>query len=247
MSQSDSPNLSQSVDKSTERVRRMFAEIAPRYDFLNHFLSLNIDRYWRRRTLDLLDPKPGDPFLDVCTGTGDLALAAAKRLDRQTQVIGSDFCAEMLHFARQKQQRMQLDQHPLAFLEADTTRLPFENDRFQTVSVAFGLRNVVDTNEGLKEMVRVCRPGGTVAVLEFSQPTLPVLKQLYSFYFRSVLPGIGNRIAKNSKEAYAYLPASVSQFPSGQAMADLMKQVGLEQVRFVPMTFGVATLYHGRK
>jgi demethylmenaquinone methyltransferase/2-methoxy-6-polyprenyl-1,4-benzoquinol methylase len=115
------------------------------------------------------------------------------------------------------------------------------------VSVAFGLRNVVDTLEGLKEMIRVCRPGGTVAVLEFSQPTLLGLKQLYNFYFRRVLPGIGNRIAKNSKEAYAYLPASVSQFPSGQAMADLMKQVGLEQVRFEPMTFGVATLYYGRK
>lgn len=237
----------QAVDKSTERVRRMFAEIAPKYDFLNHFLSLNIDRYWRSRTLSILDPKPGDPFLDVCTGTGDLALAAAKRLDSQTQVIGSDFCGEMLQFARKKQVRMRLDQHQLAFLEADTTSLPFESDRFQTVSVAFGLRNVVDTLQGLREMVRVCRPGGTIAVLEFSQPTLPGLKQIYQFYFRRILPGIGNQVAKNSKEAYAYLPASVSQFPSGQAMADLMTQVGLGNVRYIPMTFGIATLYLGKK
>lgn len=235
------------VDKSTERVRRMFAEIAPRYDFLNHFLSLNIDRYWRSKTLSVLNPKPGDPFLDVCTGTGDLALAAAKRLGSNSQVVGSDFCAEMLQFARQKQIKMRLDRHRLAFLEADTTRLPFESDRFQTVSVAFGLRNVVDTLEGLREMIRVCRPGGTVAVLEFSQPTFPGLKQLYRFYFKRILPGIGNRVAKNSKEAYAYLPASVSEFPCGEAMAELMRQVGLNNVRYIPMTFGVATLYLGRK
>jgi demethylmenaquinone methyltransferase/2-methoxy-6-polyprenyl-1,4-benzoquinol methylase len=235
------------VDKSTERVRRMFAEIAPRYDFLNHFLSLNIDRYWRSRTLSVLNPRPGDPFLDVCTGTGDLALAAAKKLREGTEVVGSDFCGEMLQFARQKQRKMKLEGHRLAFLEADTTSLPFQDNWFQTVSVAFGLRNVVDTLGGLREMVRVCRPGGTVAVLEFSQPTLPILKQLYGFYFRRILPGIGNKVAKNSKEAYAYLPESVSQFPSGEAMAGLMRQVGLKQVRYIPMTFGVATLYLGQK
>jgi len=225
----------------------MFAEIAPRYDFLNHFLSLNIDKYWRSRTLAILNPKTGEPFLDVCTGTGDLALAAAKRLDVSTEVVGSDFCGEMLQFARKKQQKMALDRHHLAFLEADTTSLPFDDNHFQTVSVAFGLRNVVDTLQGLREMIRVCRPGGTVAVLEFSQPTLPVLKQIYSFYFKRILPGIGNKVAKNSKEAYAYLPASVSQFPSGEAMAELMRQVGLGQVRYIPMTFGVATLYLGQK
>jgi len=236
-----------SLDKSTERVRRMFAEIAPRYDFLNHFLSLNVDKYWRGRTLSILSPKAGEPFLDVCTGTGDLALAASRRLKPGTEVIGSDFCGEMLHFARKKQHKLRLETHRLAFVEADTTSLPFENDRFQTVSVAFGLRNVVDTMQGLREMVRVCRPGGTVAILEFSKPTLPVLKQLYGFYFRRILPGIGNTLARNSKEAYAYLPASVSEFPSGESMADLLREVGLRQVRYIPMTFGVATLYIGQK
>ncbi|MEY2611286.1 MAG: Demethylmenaquinone methyltransferase [Planctomycetota bacterium] len=246
-------SIDKSVDKSSERVRRMFAEIAPRYDLLNHTLSLNIDKYWRKRTLDLLAPKAGDPFLDVCTGTGDLALSAAMRLrpkredQAKTEVVASDFCGEMLRFARSKQTKMGIDSDSLVFLEADTTQLPFVDNRFQTVSVAFGLRNVVDTMKGLREMARVCRPGGQVAVLEFSQPTFPGLKQFYQFYFRHVLPRIGNQVAKNSSEAYAYLPQSVSQFPSGEAMADMMREVPLVSVRYYPMTFGVATLYVGTK
>jgi demethylmenaquinone methyltransferase/2-methoxy-6-polyprenyl-1,4-benzoquinol methylase len=246
-------SVDKSVDKSSERVRRMFAEIAPRYDLLNHTLSLNIDKYWRKRTLDLLAPKPGDPFLDVCTGTGDLALSAATRLrpkredQPKTEVVASDFCGEMLRFARSKQTKMGIDSDSLVFLEADTTQLPFVDNRFQTVSVAFGLRNVVDTMKGLREMARVCRPGGQVAVLEFSQPTFPGLKQFYQFYFRHVLPRIGNQVAKNSSEAYAYLPQSVSQFPSGEAMAQMMREVPLVSVRYHPMTFGVATLYVGTK
>lgn len=252
------PSDAQAVDKSAERVRRMFAEIAPRYDLLNHTLSLNIDKYWRKRTLDLLAPKPGDPFLDVCTGTGDLAISAALRLHPKsskvsnsntpmTEVVGSDFCGEMLRFARTKQNKLGIDEQALVFLEADTTKLPFVDNRFQTVSVAFGLRNVVDTMAGLKEMTRVCRPGGRVAILEFSQPTFPGLKQLYQFYFRQVLPRIGNQVAKNSSEAYAYLPQSVSQFPSGEAMAQMMRDVPLIDVHYHPMTFGVATLYVGTK
>jgi len=246
-------SIDKSVDKSSERVRRMFAEIAPRYDLLNHTLSLNIDKYWRKRTLDLLAPKAGDPFLDVCTGTGDLALSAAMRLrpkredQAKTEVVASDFCGEMLRFARSKQTKMGIDADSLVFLEADTTQLPFVDNRFQTVSVAFGLRNVVDTMKGLREMARVCRPGGQVAVLEFSQPTFPGLKQFYQFYFRHVLPRIGNQVAKNSSEAYAYLPQSVSQFPSGEAMAEMMREVPLVSVRYYPMTFGVATLYVGTK
>jgi demethylmenaquinone methyltransferase/2-methoxy-6-polyprenyl-1,4-benzoquinol methylase len=246
------------VDKSAERVQRMFAEIAPRYDLLNHTLSLNIDKYWRKRTLDLLAPQPGDPFLDVCTGTGDLAISAALRLHPKqgsqknakefpTEVVGSDFCGEMLRFARTKQTKLGIDEQTLVFLEADTMRLPFVDNRFQTVTVAFGLRNVVDTMAGLREMTRVCRPGGRVAVLEFSQPTFPGLKQLYQFYFRYVLPRIGNQVAKNSSEAYAYLPQSVSQFPSGEAMAQMMWDVPLVDVHYHPMTFGVATLYIGTK
>lgn len=236
-----------SVDKSGDRVKQMFAEIAPRYDLLNHLLSLNIDRYWRWRTLRTLRLQAGEPVLDVCTGTGDLALAAAKRLGPETEVVGTDFCAEMLDRAKIKQQKRLPDYTKLSFAEADTMVLPFDNNRFQTVMVAFGLRNVADTDAGLREMVRVCRNGGTIAVLEFSKPQWPVLSQLYDFYFRSILPRIGNSVAKNSKEAYTYLPNSVREFPSGRALLDRFAAAGIEQLRTVSMSFGAVTLYLGVK
>jgi len=236
-----------SVDKSGERVRRMFAEIAPRYDFLNHALSLNVDRYWRWRTLKALNLKPGQSILDVCTGTGDLALAAAKQLGQDSEVVGSDFCAEMLEIARRKQDKHRAQPTRVRFVEADTMQLPFESNAFHTVMVAFGLRNVADTLAGLREMHRVCRPGGQVAVLEFSKPSLPGLKQLYDFYFRSVLPRIGNAVATNSSDAYEYLPQSVREFPCGDALATLFQQVGLERVAWQSMTLGVVTLYTGHK
>lgn len=236
-----------SVDKSGDRVRRMFAEIAPRYDLLNHVLSLNTDRYWRWRTLRILGLKPGDPVLDVCTGTGDLALSASKRLGGSTEVVGTDFCAEMLDIARQKQSKHLPTHNHLRFLEADTMRLPFDGNAFQTVMVAFGLRNVSDTDAGIREMVRVCKSGGQVAILEFSKPTWPVLKQGYDFYFRSVLPRIGNSVARNSSDAYRYLPESVIEFPSGEQLAIRLRANGLQEVRWIPMTMGAVTLYIGRK
>jgi len=235
------------VDKSGERVRRMFAEIAPRYDLLNHVLSLNIDRYWRWKTLKLLKLQSGIPFLDVCTGTGDLAIAASRSLRAETEVVGSDFCAEMLDFARKKQLKLAEPRPNLRFVEADTMELPFADGFFQAVSVAFGLRNVLDTKAGLREMSRVCRDGGTVAILEFSKPNLIGLKQLYEFYFKSVLPRVGNSVAKNSSEAYQYLPQSVSEFPSGEQLANVLREVGLKNVQWRPMTFGVVTLYTGTK
>ncbi|MBU6236661.1 MAG: bifunctional demethylmenaquinone methyltransferase/2-methoxy-6-polyprenyl-1,4-benzoquinol methylase UbiE [Planctomycetes bacterium] len=236
-----------SVDKSGDRVRRMFAEIAPRYDLLNHVLSLNIDRYWRWRTLRILGLKPGEPVLDVCTGTGDLALSASKRLGGSTEVVGTDFCAEMLEIARQKQSKNLPTHGHLRFLEADTMRLPFDGSAFQTVMVAFGLRNVSDTDAGVLEMMRVCKPGGQLAILEFSKPTWPILKQGYDFYFRHVLPRIGNSVARNSSDAYRYLPESVIEFPSGKQLADRLRASGLQDVRWIPMTMGVVTLYIGRK
>ena len=235
------------VDKSGERVRRMFAEIAPRYDLLNHVLSLNIDRYWRWKTLKLLKLQSGIPFLDVCTGTGDLAIAASRSLRAETEVVGSDFCAEMLDFARKKQSKLAEPRPNLRFVEADTMELPFADGFFQAVSVAFGLRNVLDTKVGLREMSRVCRDGGTVAILEFSKPNLIGLKQLYEFYFKSVLPRVGNSVAKNSSEAYQYLPQSVSEFPCGEQLANVLREVGLKNVQWRPMTFGVVTLYTGTK
>lgn len=238
------------VDKSGERVQRMFGEIAKRYDVMNHTLSGGVDYLWRWSTIRKVKPVGELPLLDVCTGTGDLALAYWKKYGQQVAVTGTDFTPEMLEIAKQKiptSIAQKQGQQSIEFLEADTQSLPFESDQFQIVSVAFGLRNVSDTLAGLKEMLRVCAPGGKVAVLEFSMPGNPVLKSLYSWYFRNVLPRIGQFFASNKSSAYNYLPDSVSEFPYGQALADIMTEAGMEEVRFTPYTFGIATLYVGKK
>jgi demethylmenaquinone methyltransferase/2-methoxy-6-polyprenyl-1,4-benzoquinol methylase len=225
----------------------MFGEIAGRYDLLNHVLSLGIDLAWRRKTVRLVPPKPdGGPILDVCTGTGDLALAYWRSSDRRTQIMATDFCHPMLVLARQKSRRAGADQQ-ISWLEADTQQLPFQDDLFQIVCVAFGLRNVSDTDGGLREMTRVCRPGGSVAVLEFSMPTRWPLGPLYGWYFHRVLPRIGQALARNRQSAYNYLPASVSQFPQGEELAARMRAAGLSQVKYHPFTLGIATLYIGQK
>lgn len=234
------------VDKSSDRVRQMFGQIAGRYDFLNHFLSLNIDRYWRWRTVKLVHPEGNLPILDVCTGTGDLALAYDRAAGRKTPIVASDFCYEMLAIGREKASRAGIDGR-MTFLEADTQSLPFPSDAFQIVSVAFGLRNVADTDRGLSEMTRVCAPGGRVAVLEFSTPTWQPFKSVYGWYFRHVLPRIGKMLARQSGDAYEYLPTSVGEFPQGQALLDRMRNAGLGELRRYSLTLGIATLYVGRK
>lgn len=234
------------LDKSNARVREMFRQIAPRYDLMNHLLSLNVDKYWRHRAVQRLRLKPDLPALDVCTGTGDLALSIAAAAPRGVQVVGSDFCYAMLEIARRKRVPGKEDCH-LDFLEADSQQLPFAANEFQCVTVAFGLRNVADTDRGLREMTRVCRPGGQVLVLEFSKPSLLGLRQLYGMYFSHVLPRIGQLLARNDKSAYEYLPQSVGKFPDGQALADRMTAAGLSDVTFTPLTFGICTIYEGTK
>ena len=234
------------VDKTGSRVREMFAQIAPRYDLMNHLLSLGIDILWRKRTVRELRLDGDLPILDCCTGTGDLALLLAQRVKGRVAVVGTDFCAPMLELAKKKHAASE-SFFSVSFLEADTQSLPFSDAAFQTVTVAFGLRNVQDTDVGLRELTRVCAPSGQVAVLEFSQPTLPGLKHLYQAYFKHVLPRVGQRLAKNEQSAYEYLPNSVLQFPCGQALADRMQAAGLRDVRVIPLTFGVATLYVGER
>jgi demethylmenaquinone methyltransferase / 2-methoxy-6-polyprenyl-1,4-benzoquinol methylase len=229
----------------------MFGRIAGRYDFLNRLLSLGIDRYWRRRTVGLVPPHVQadtrrQPILDVCTGTGDLALAYDRAARGQTPIIAADFCGEMLAIGRQKAARAGADGR-VTFLEADAQNLPLSSDSFQIVCVAFGLRNVADTNRGLAEMVRVAAPGGRVAVLEFSTPSRQPFKSIYGWYFRRVLPRIGRLFARESGDAYEYLPQSVGEFPQGEALCQLMRDAGLNDVRSYPLTFGVATLYVGVK
>ncbi len=232
------------VDKSSDRVRKMFGEIAPKYDRMNHLLSMNVDRYWRWKTVRKLAPNQNDPILDVCTGTGDLAFSFQKYTAGQVPVIGSDFCFEMLEIGRQKSRNFNRD---VSFIEADAQNLPFEDNQFQVVSAAFGLRNVADTDLGLKEMTRVCKPDGKVAILEFSVPRHQPVKGMYGWYFRNVLPRIGQMLARNDSSAYNYLPDSVGEFPCYEKLTDRMLSAGLSSAKFYTLTFGIATLYVGVK
>ena len=234
------------IDKSQERVRQMFAAIATRYDLMNHLLSLNVDKYWRWRTVRMVRPDGNAPILDLCTGTGDLALAYWKAGKGRIPIVAADFCLEMLSVGCEKQKKGGID-NDLTFVNADALDLPFESNSFQIVSVAFGLRNVADTMRGLGEMSRVCRPGGQVAVLEFSMPRWQPLRAIYAWYFRRVLPRIGQWIARNEQSAYSYLPESVGEFASGKELVNMMEQAGLRHVRFFPLTMGIATLYVGKK
>jgi demethylmenaquinone methyltransferase/2-methoxy-6-polyprenyl-1,4-benzoquinol methylase len=234
------------IDKSNDRVRQMFAQIAGKYDRMNHLLSLNFDRYWRWRTARIVRPDGDSPILDVCTGTGDLAFAFARVCEKTTRIVAADFCPEMLEIGEAKSRRAGTTGQ-IEFVTADTQQLPFEDNQYQIVSVAFGLRNVADTDRGLREMVRVCQPGGRVAVLEFSMPRRQPLKGVYGWYFRRILPRLGERLARNQSGAYNYLPASVGEFPSGDELVYRMQAAGLARVDQYPFSFGVATLYVGTK
>jgi demethylmenaquinone methyltransferase/2-methoxy-6-polyprenyl-1,4-benzoquinol methylase len=237
----------------------MFGEIARRYDLLNHVLSLGVDRSWRRRVVRLVPPADGaGPILDVCTGTGDLALAYA-RAHPASRILAADFCRPMLAIARRKCRHPCAGPRPaghgrgcpadsrIGLVEADALALPFPDNTFQIVSVAFGLRNLSDPDRGLREMVRVCRPGGRVAVLEFSTPRTRPLGVLYAWYFRRLLPWVGQTLAPNRKSAYNYLPASVGLFPQAEALVERMLRAGLARPDYHPLTFGIATLYVGIK
>lgn len=234
------------VDKSGERVRAMFASIAGRYDMLNHLLSMNIDNHWRRFTIKMVPPEPGVPVLDCCTGTADLALAYHKAGLGKSPIVGTDFCHEMLEIGNKKIEKANAGGN-VVLVEGDTQQLPLPDNSFGVVTVAFGLRNVADTSKGIDEMIRVAKPLGKVAILEFSRPRGPVLGRFYLAFFRHILPRVGQALAPNDHAAYEYLPNSVLQFPDGQAMLDLLSERGLTGVKQYPLTFGIATLYVGTK
>lgn len=223
-------------------VRGMFGNIAPRYDLLNHLLSMNIDRYWRARTVTRVAgvlSKPDARVLDVCCGTGDLLLALEGR--RGAAALGSDFSHPMLVAARRKIRQRGFGS---ALFEADALRLPLAGASLDLVTVAFGFRNLANYQQGLREMLRVLKPGGTAAILEFSTPPNALLARLYNFYSRAILPTIGGWIS-GSKEAYSYLPESVRKFPSAQELAEQMRGAGFANVRFERMTAGIVALHLG--
>ena len=227
------------VDKSGAKVRGMFAEIAPRYDLVNRMLSGGIDVWWRHVTVSRAPPPTGGAILDVCTGTGDLALAYARKAGPAVRIVASDFCRPMLDRGVEKSARAG---KAIEWVEADAMALPFPTATFGLVTVAFGLRNIADTARGLAEMARVLEPGGRLAILEFSLPRNPVIRTGYLWYFRNVLPWIGNAVARNRSDAYSYLNQSVEEFPSGERLAALVRAAGFEKVEMIPLSLGIATL-----
>ena len=233
------PSDSAGVDKSGDRVRGMFAEIAPRYDLVNRLLSGGIDVLWRRTTVRRAPPPPAGAMLDVCCGTGDLALAYAAKAGPAVRIVASDFCRPMLDRGEVKAAKVG---RAIDWVEADAMRLPFADAEFDLVTVAFGLRNIADTARGLAEMARVTKPGGKLAILEFSLPRSALVRAGYLWYFRNVLPRLGNAVARNGTDAYTYLNQSVEEFPSGERLATIVRAAGFDAVEMVPLTFGIATL-----
>ena len=227
------------VDKSGTKVRGMFAEIAPRYDLVNRMLSGGIDVWWRHVTVRRAPPPPAGAMLDVCTGTGDLALAYARAAAPGVRIVASDFCRPMLDRGVEKARAAGKS---VEWIEADAQDLPFPAATFDLVTVAFGLRNIADTARGLAEMGRVLKPGGRLAILEFSLPRNALVRGGYLWYFRRVLPFLGNAVARNRSDAYTYLNKSVEEFPSGERLATLVRAAGFDTVEMIPLTFGIATL-----
>lgn len=217
----------------------MFAEIAPRYDLVNRMLSGGIDVWWRHVTVSRAPPPTSGAILDVCTGTGDLALAYAAKCGPGVRIVASDFCRPMLDRGIEKSARAG---KAIEWVEADAMALPFPAASFDLVTVAFGLRNIADTSRGLAEMARVLEPGGRLAILEFSLPKNGFVRGGYLWYFRNVLPWLGNTVARNRSDAYTYLNQSVEEFPAGERLADLVRAAGFERVEMIPLSLGIATL-----
>lgn len=225
------------------QIESMFDNIARRYDFLNHFLSFGVDLYWRKKAIQVLKKDQPKLLLDIATGTADLAIQAMKTL-KPEKIYGIDISEEMLEIGRKKLKKINL--YPqIELLKADSENLVFDDNKFDAVTVSFGVRNFQHLEKGLAEMLRVLKPGGKVVILEFSQPK-KFIKPFYQFYSSVITPNIGKMIAKD-KAAYSYLHESVSVFPSGQEFCNILERTGYKQVTFKPLTFGIATIYIGIK
>jgi demethylmenaquinone methyltransferase / 2-methoxy-6-polyprenyl-1,4-benzoquinol methylase len=224
-------------------VQQMFSSIAPRYDLLNHMLSFNVDRLWWRRTARTFRhilAQPSVRVLDLCCGTGDMTFALRKRATSTSSILGADFSHAMLQRARHKSSGTSL-----RWVEADALRLPFAGGQFDLVTAAFGFRNLADYDAGLREILRVLRPGGECGLLDFGEPR-GLVGRVYRIYFRHVLPTVGTVIS-GVKGPYTYLPASVERFPTPQRMLERMRAAGFRELSWTPYTFGIAGLYRGRR
>jgi demethylmenaquinone methyltransferase/2-methoxy-6-polyprenyl-1,4-benzoquinol methylase len=244
------PQGAQTEAEASRKVREMFTQIAPRYDLLNHLLSLQLDRLWRARVARQLRPildRPDAMVLDLCCGTGDLAFSLAR--SGRARVMGADFSHAMLVRAREKGRALALaananDAAVVPFLEADALRLPFADASFDLATTAFGFRNLANYEAGLAEILRILKPGGTLAILEFTEPPDGIFGNLYRWYFRKLLPRIGGLLS-GDRSAYTYLPASVSRFFRPVELAALMTSVGYRSVDCQVWTFGTVALHTG--
>ncbi len=227
-----------------EQIQKMFSTIAPRYDFLNRLLSLGIDRRWRRVAVRQIQCPPNGRVLDVATGTGDVALEIAAQTPENVAITGIDFSAGMVEHGRTK-----IESSPhrarISLQIAPCEDIPFPDDTFDAVTIAFGIRNVVDRELGLREMRRVLKPGGRVVILEFSTPRSRLFRAAYNFYFHRMLPRIAGMFSQES--AYRYLPESVMEFPPQEEFESLMTKAGFRAVTHRDLTFGISTIYVGRK
>ena len=242
MSAKVTPYKNSLLDKK-HQVAAMFNSIAWRYDFLNHFLSFGIDRYWRTNAIRFLEKEKPKLILDIATGTGDLAIEAM-RLNPH-KIFGVDISSDMISIGKHKIRKKNLQEY-IELIEADSENLFFEDNKFDAVTVAFGVRNFDDLNRGLLEMHRVLKPGGTAVILEFSKPGNAFVKMLYDFYSTKICPGIGKIISKD-KAAYTYLYKSVEAFPDGHDFLNIFSQAGFKNAMIKPLTFGVVSIYTGKK
>jgi len=237
------PSGARDRDAAARAIREMFTSIAPRYDLLNHVLSFNIDRVWWARAAgsfaDILR-RPEARVLDLCCGTGDMTFALRRKAGESARITGADFSHAMLQRANLKSQGTSL-----RWVEADALNLPFAGEQFDLITSAFGFRNLADYDAGLREILRVLRPGGECGILDFGEPK-GLMGELYRVYFKRVLPAVGSWIS-GVKGPYAYLPASVERFPEPEEMLERMRRAGFLEASWSPYTFGIAGLYRGRK
>lgn len=228
----------------SKAVRAMFSGIAKRYDLLNHLLSMNIDKRWRKLVRQKLQPildRLDGIVLDIACGTGDLSIELQSHA--KARVIGTDFCRPMLAVAAEKNAKVSLN---IPYVEADAMTLGFADATFDAVTIAFGLRNLPNFKDGLAEMNRILKPGGKLCVLEFSSPVVPGFRQAFNFYFTRILPRIGGAVS-GSRGAYEYLPDSVSKFPDQKGLADLMRETGFDDVEYLNLTGGIAAIHTGTR
>jgi demethylmenaquinone methyltransferase / 2-methoxy-6-polyprenyl-1,4-benzoquinol methylase len=232
-----------SSQSKKNQVEEMFDNISPKYDLLNHLLSVNIDKIWRKNAIKKVKVFAPQNILDVATGTGDFAIAATRI--KNVRVTGIDISEGMLEIGRKKVERKKLSGQ-IELIKADSENLPFDKDTFDAATVGFGVRNFENLEKGLSEIFRVLKPGGVFVVLEFSKPKKTPFKQLYYFYFTKILPALGRLISKDNS-AYTYLPESVKTFPDGEDFIDILNNVGFVESSSHQQTFGIATIYFSRK